>query len=86
MKKRNGGKSRSDRPSGRQASDLPEHSGKASPAKESLHQGQGPDSLTQDSRMREQNEGVTEREDAASLETRKPHQQPLKASEDKTDE
>ena len=59
MKKQNSGKRRSDRPSGRQTSQ-PEHatSGEASP--ESLHQGQGPDFVSQDKRMQEKNKGVRE--------------------------
>lgn len=52
-------KSRSDRPSGRQAMEQPEHSGRSAvPAASSLHQGQGPDFQTQDADMREQNEGI----------------------------
>ena len=57
MKKSNG-KHRSDRPSGRQASEQPEHSGSSAPAAESLHQGQGPDLISQDQRMQRKNQGV----------------------------
>jgi hypothetical protein len=58
MKNRNGGKNRSDRPSGRQASEQPEHSGTPKTAPESLHQGQGPDLISQDKRMQKKNPGV----------------------------
>lgn len=60
MKNQSKGKTRSDRPSGRQASEQPEHSGSAEPASESLHQGQGPDLISQDKRMQEKNPGVGE--------------------------
>jgi hypothetical protein len=58
MKNRNSGKNRTDRPSGRQASEQPEHKGNSTPAAESLHQGQGPDLISQDKRMQEKNQGV----------------------------
>lgn len=52
------GKIRSDRPSGRQAAEQPEHLGSDAPAPESLHQGQGPDFISQDKRIQEENQGV----------------------------
>jgi hypothetical protein len=58
MRNKANGKARSDRPSGRQASEQPEHNGNTGPAPESLHQGQGPDLITQDSRMQEKNKGM----------------------------
>lgn len=75
MKHRDNAKSRSDRPSGRQASELPEHDGQSGPATESLHQGQGPDFLTQNTRMQERNKGVQQLDDRKSRTQRGPHQQ-----------
>ncbi len=51
---------RSDRPSGRQAAEQPEHSGSESPSTESLHQGQGPDLISQDQRVQKKNKGIQE--------------------------
>lgn len=77
MKNRDQHKSRSDRPSGRQASELPEHGGGSGPATESLHQGQGPDFLTQNRRMQERNKGVQQldKDNPESRGQRGPHQQ-----------
>ena len=75
MEKSNG-KHRSDRPSGRQAAEQPEHSGGSSPAAESLHQGQGPDLISQDKRMQKKNQGVRQlRSDLDAKQAGKPHQQ-----------
>ena len=49
---------RGDVPSGRQAAEQPEHTGKENISPESLHQGQGPDFQTQDKNLRDKNEGV----------------------------
>lgn len=49
---------RGDVPSGRQAAEQPEHSGKENTAPESLHQGQGPDFQTQDKTARKKNAGL----------------------------
>jgi hypothetical protein len=54
---------RSDRPSGRQAAVQPEHSGKEDRDVSTLHQGQGPDFMTQDSKAQKQNEGVQQLKD-----------------------
>jgi hypothetical protein len=79
MKKSNG-KHRSDRPSGRQASEQPEHSGSA-PSAESLHQGQGPDLISQDKRMQGKNQGVRQlNENQDAQKTGKPNQQPNEQS------
>jgi hypothetical protein len=53
-------KVRTDRPSGRQASEQPEHTQKNPPSASSLHQGQGPDFQTQDPNMQEKNPGITQ--------------------------
>ena len=50
-------KLRSDKPSGRQAAEQPEHSEKY-PDTSSLHQGQGPDFPTQDSHVQTENPGL----------------------------
>lgn len=57
MKNTRNEKLRSDKPSGRQAAELPEHSEKA-PDSSSLHQGQGPDFPTQDSNIKPENPGI----------------------------
>jgi hypothetical protein len=49
---------RGDVPSGRQAAEQPEHTGKENISPESLHQGQGPDFQTQDKNQKEKNLGV----------------------------
>jgi hypothetical protein len=59
MKKQNSGKRRSDRPSGRQTSQ-PDNTTGGETSPESLHQGQGPDFVSQDKRMQEKNKGVRE--------------------------
>ena len=74
MKNQNIAKTRSDRPSGRQASQQPEHTDKKSVAPESLHQGQGPDFISQDKRIQEQNEGIQNLK-KKPLSRRGPHQQ-----------
>ena len=78
MGNRNGGKNRSDRPSGRQASQQPEHSGGSKPATESLHQGQGPDLISQDKRVQKKNPGITQiNKNLGFQEAGKANQQPL---------
>ena len=57
MKQTRNEKLRSDKPSGRQAAEQPEHSDKA-PDSSSLHQGQGPDFPTQDSHVKHENPGI----------------------------
>jgi hypothetical protein len=52
---------RSDRPSGRQTMERPEHNDEA-PDRSSLHQGQGPDFQTQDDTLQKKNPGVTQLE------------------------
>lgn len=70
-------KRRSDRPSGRQAMDLPEHSGKSpEPAVSSLHQGQGPDFPTQEDDVRPMNDGIRQLYDDVG-----PHQQRITPQE-----
>ena len=54
MKHTQNEKLRSDKPSGRQAAEQPEHSDKT-PDSSSLHQGQGPDFPTQDSHIQNEN-------------------------------
>jgi hypothetical protein len=77
MKNRDQGKIRSDRPSGRQASEQPEHSGGGTPATESLHQGQGPDLISQDKRMQKKNPGVRQIDKNLGFQQAgEPHQQP----------
>jgi hypothetical protein len=49
---------RSDRPSGRQASSLPEHDNDLAREAETLHQGSGPELQTQDPELRKKNEGI----------------------------
>jgi hypothetical protein len=49
---------RGDVPSGRQAAEQPEHTGKENTSPESLHQGQGPDFQTQDKTASAKNAGV----------------------------
>ena len=49
---------RGDLPSGRQASEQPEHTGKENISPDALHQGQGPDFQTQDENMKHKNGGV----------------------------
>ena len=51
-------KIRSDEPSGRQASEQPEHAGNPDINPSTLHQGQGPDFQTQDERLKKKNPGV----------------------------
>ena len=77
MKDKSKGKTRTDRPSGRQASEQPEHANPSPPATESLHQGQGPDFQTQDPRIQERNEGIDklERPQKKSQTKNGPHQQ-----------
>jgi hypothetical protein len=57
MKHTRSEKLRSDKPSGRQASEQPEHSEEA-PDSSTLHQGQGPDFPTQDSHLEKENPGI----------------------------
>lgn len=57
MKTTQSGKLRPDKPSGRQASEQPEHSAK-DPASSTLHQGQGPDFPTQDSHVQNMNPAI----------------------------
>jgi hypothetical protein len=76
MRNQKNGKTRSDRPSGRQASEQPEHT--SNPATESLHQGQGPDLISQDKRVQEENPGVNQlNKNLGFQQAGKPHQQPL---------
>ena len=51
-------KLRTDEPSGRQASEQPEHAGNPEINPSTLHQGQGPDFATQDRRIKKKNPGV----------------------------
>jgi hypothetical protein len=77
MKNQNKGKSRSDKPSGRQAAEQPEHSGTEEPAAESLHQGQGPDLISQDKRIQEENPGIRQlNKNLGFQQAGKLHQQP----------
>jgi hypothetical protein len=77
MKNQDNGKTRSDRPSGRQASEQPEHSGAATAAKESLLQGQEPDLISQEKRMRKKNPGIRQHEKKLGLQQAdKPQHQP----------
>jgi hypothetical protein len=57
MKETQKEKLRSDKPSGRQAAEQPEHSEKH-PDASSLHQGQGPDFPTQDPHIQGENPGL----------------------------
>ena len=77
MRNQNKGKTRSDKPSGRQAAEQPEHSGTAEPTAESLHQGQGPDFISQDKRIQEENPGIRQLDKTLGFQKAgKPHQQP----------
>ena len=51
-------KLRSDKPSGRQASEQPEHAGGPEINPSTLHQGQDPEFQTQDERLKKKNPGV----------------------------
>jgi hypothetical protein len=51
-------KTRSDRPSGRQASEMPEHDDKEGRAPSTLHQGNGPEFQTQAKNLKEKNKGL----------------------------
>lgn len=78
MRSRNNGKPRSDRPSGRQAMEQPEHAGNPETAPESLHQGQGPDLISQDKRVQEENQGIRQLDKSPGIQQAgKPHQQPM---------
>jgi hypothetical protein len=55
--KKERGKMRSDRPSGRQTMETPEHSSNADPSS-NLHQGQGPEFQTQDKTLKKKNPGL----------------------------
>jgi hypothetical protein len=84
MKNQDIGKRRSDRPSGRQASEQPEHAGNAEPATETLHQGQGPDLISQDPHIQRRNKGVQQLSDDPRSQGRTVHQQPIDLKVDKT--
>ena len=67
------GKTRSDRPSGRQTMEQPEQANSSKPARSSLHQGQGPDFQTQDDTLAENNPALRN----VHRDSRGPHQQPF---------
>ena len=70
------GKTRSDRPSGRQTMEQPEQASSRKPARSSLHQGQGPDFQTQDDTIAKKNPGLKD----LYRKSRGPHQQPFNDS------
>jgi hypothetical protein len=76
-------KSRTDRPSGRQAMRQPEHEQRESePAVSALHQGQGPDFKTQDSTIQKRNKAVRDLHyEVEPVQGNKPHQQPFNSDQ-----
>jgi len=74
---------RGDAPSGRQASDQPEHEGNADQSSSSLHQGQGPDFQTQDSTLNKKNKGVEQIERLKDTEDNDPEKEPDELSSKK---
>jgi hypothetical protein len=78
MKKESNRKTRSDKPSGRQAAEQPEHAEGSDEAVQPLHQGQGPDFQTQDRRMQDKNKGLKQFDKMNKTPGGTPHQQPMR--------